>query len=969
VDAGAVSIYTAPMSAMLIGRTRALSQLESALAAAARIGVVAQIVGEPGIGKSRLAEEVARKARLDGRVVMEGRAQPIGPSLPFSVFQDALRLHRRVNPDATGPTDAVASSFPARLLPELGPFPADDGDAHGVLYEAASRYFSWIAAEQGVVVLLEDLHWADPSSHALIAHLSRTLSHTPSLLLLTYRPDQHPDHSPSLHDLRIALLRERRGEEVFLEGLEPSEVDQLIHTSAPGLPDDHVAEIHRLSQGIPFVVQELARAAAEGCGPDASDLPWSVRQTLLERLRLLPTDDLALLRWAAVLGARFDLGLLQRASEIDDDMFLDSLDRLRKAGILKDDDCRMDNMGFRHALMHEAVLQELLAADRRRRHARALSVAEHMAEAGAGIAVDQLVHHAIGAGDPAALFRHSLAAARASAALGGYREALDHYERAGQFDHASDMDRAQLALEHGDILGRTGDAAAAVDRLAFARRAFETAGDAVGTAVALAAEGEQHRAQGDAETGLALLIQAESQLPANAPRLQRLRVASMLSRALMLGSRSADAIAVSRQALSLLPADRSRDETVEAAHLLCTLGCASYPSDPEAGRTALEEALDLAREVGDHSGIFRAGNNLAFHLLEQDGLPDEAMRRREEAIAAARDLGVPHEEAWLIVNGGHGELQDGRLEAVQQALAQAERLLRGIHRSMEGSTFLEELRAHEALVAGRFDEASDRLDEVGRSLRNGGRIDAAFGCGILSAAAQLGRGDRESAARYLVEAARGLSGDVGPYPLPGVILAGLAVAAVCHEKPAAAAIAASGPRWTSPPLVALVDALRDLAAGALPPPGALEAGAAELDRRRLSWQGALVRVLGGWALAEVSPQSTEAVALTRVARAWFQNIDSAGWSRAADEVLRRLGQRAPTRLGTGAEGLTARELEVLELVADGATNRQIAEKLVITPPTAARHVANIFVKLGVNSRAQATRVAGERGLLTAPVSQ
>lgn len=956
------------MGSTFVGRTHALSQLQSALDAAGRIGVVVQLVGEPGIGKSRLADEIARTARLGGCIVLEGRSQPLGPALPFSIFQDALRLYRRENPDAPAPPDPVAASFPARLLPELGSPQSAEGDDPGVLFEAAHRYLSWLASEKGLVLVLEDLHCADPSSHALIAHLARSLAPTPSLLLLTYRDNEHPHAGDHLQALRLALLRERRGEEIALGPLEPAEVDALIRDTARGLPADDIAEIHRLAQGVPFVVEELARAAAEGCRPDASDLPWSVRETLLERLRRLPEGDLALLQWAAILGARFDISLLQGAAEYSAEDLLDALDRLRKGGIVRDDDCRMNNMAFRHALMHEAVLQELLAADRRRRHSRALAVAEDMAQAGADIAVDQLVRHAIGAGHPEAVFRHSLVAARTSVSLGGYREALDHYWRASQFEGAADGDRALLALELGDILGRTGDVASAVERLVFARKTFEAAGDAVGAAVALAAEGEQRRARGDAATGLALLQQAESRLPSDAPLLQRLRVASMLSRALMLVSRGADAIAVSRQALALLPAQRSRDEIVVAAHLLCTFGCAVWPSDAEAGRAALEEALDLARDVGDHPGIFRAGNNLSFNLLEYDGCPDEALQRRDEAIAAARDLGLPHEEAWLIVSGGNGELQDGRLDAVRQTLVQAERLLLGTHRGLEGSAFLAELRAHEALVGGRFDEASDRLHAVSRVLRDSGRIDAALGCDIVRAAAELGRGERPSAVRQLGEAAHDLSRDVRPCPLPGVVLTGLAVAAVCHEKLAADSIAASAPRWTSPLLAALADALGELAAGGLPTPGALEAGAAELERRRLSWQGALVRVLGGWALAEVSPSSTEAVALVRVARAWFQNIESEGWSRTADEVLRRLGQRAPTRLGTGAEGLTARELEVLELVADGATNRQIADKLVISPPTAARHVANIFAKLGVNSRAQATRVAAERGLLTEPVS-
>jgi DNA-binding NarL/FixJ family response regulator len=943
----------------LVGRERALAQLQSALAAAGRMGVVAQIVGEPGIGKSRLAAEIARTARDEGRLVVEGRAQPFGPALPFSVFQDALRHHRRTSPGAPSLPDPVAASFPEILLPELGA-PRGEPKDSGVVHEAASRYLAWLASDRGLVLVLEDLHWADASSHALIAHLARTAAQAPVLLLLTYRAD--PQAAESLQELRLALLRERRGEEIVLDPLDAPEVDALIHEIAPDLPVADVEEIRRLGQGVPFFVEELARAAADGCRPDPSDLPWSVRQTVLDRLNRLPEADASLLRWAAVLGPRFDLALLEEAAGVDTDSLLDSLDRLRKAGIVEDDDCRIEYMAFRHALMHEAVLHDLLAADRLRRHARVLRVAEKLVDGGREVPLDQLVHHAIGAGDRAAGFRYSLAAARESFWLGGYGEALGHYSRAAELVSDQDPQQAQAAFEHGRLLGRLGHAPAAIERLAVAREAFLEAGDRAGAAVVLSAAGEIRGKLGEGDAGLTDLRQAAADLPPDAPALARLQVSAALANVLMRSGRYAETVTVAQDALALLPADPSREEALEAVHLLNSMGCAAWPTDPEAARSSLEESLALARRLGDHPGVLRACNNLA-NVIFHDGLPDESARLRGEALEIARERGLRHEEAWHVIGAAQASLQAGDLDSARSAIALAERLVSRLTASAESSANLAWIQAWEALVTGRLDEACVRLAETAPAIHASGHAGSASACTVFHAVAELGRGDVDAAAECLARALAAVAGDGIGIGAPDDGLLALAVASVCGDAEAAEGFAALVPRWPTPEIAAAASALRDMASGELPPPGLIDGGASELDRRRMAWQGAVLRTLGAWALSRLSPDSTEAVALARSARAWFQAIDSPGWSRVADEVLRRLGQRAPTRLGSGAQGLTARESEVLSLLADGATNRQIAERLVITRPTAARHVANIFAKLGVRSRAQAARRAAELGLL------
>ena len=139
------------------------------------------------------------------------------------------------------------------------------------------------------------------------------------------------------------------------------------------------------------------------------------------------------------------------------------------------------------------------------------------------------------------------------------------------------------------------------------------------------------------------------------------------------------------------------------------------------------------------------------------------------------------------------------------------------------------------------------------------------------------------------------------------------------------------------------------------------AAALEVDGRR--WAAALMRVLTATRLSGADGERAAAVALARAAMERFGEMGSDAWVRRIEEMLRRMGARAPTRTGRGAGGLSGRELEVLALVAEGLTNRQIAERLVISEHTAVRHVANVFRKLGVGNRAAAVRLGGERGLI------
>jgi predicted ATPase len=338
----------------IIGRDEEQERLGGALRSAREHGELVLLAGDAGIGKSTLASAIAAEARREGRTVLEGRATPSEAPIALSIFRDALRNDRRHRTGDAMPGDPLAAAFVAHLLPELNRDHSDLGE-RDVLFEGATRLVAELAAPSGLAIVLEDLHWADGTSLDLILHLARTAAHLPLLQVATVRTDAG-NAAPGVDRFRFERRRENLGEEIALDALDDAAARELVRLVAPDIPDDASATIRALAAGNPFVLEELGRDAAAGRAPSQGDLPWSVRHMLIDRLTLLEPAERDLIHWAAAAGYCFDLTLLQTAAGVDDDDFLTSLDRLRKAGIIEDDQCSLERMCFRYALTREAVL-------------------------------------------------------------------------------------------------------------------------------------------------------------------------------------------------------------------------------------------------------------------------------------------------------------------------------------------------------------------------------------------------------------------------------------------------------------------------------------------------------------------------------------------------------------------------------------------------------------------------------------
>ena len=874
---------------MLIGRDAELAQAEAALAGRHGPRLVA-LVGDAGIGKTRLAAELAQRA--GSRRVLRGRAAPLAAPMPLGLFQDAVRLA----PAARAFGDPLATGFPQRLLPELG----GDGAAadRGVLFEMASRWALTLAGRRGLLLVLEDLHLADATSLALVTHLAARLCDAPASLLVTYRPEDHQ----TLAEFRRELIRSRLGEEIVLQPLAPSGVE-AIATELLGRPPapETLARWTRLAGGNPFIVEELVRG-----GEEVPELPWSLRAMIAARLGRLRAPDRELLRWAAVLGERFDVGLLADAAQRRLAALALALSRLRDGGLLVDD--AGERMAFRHALTHEAVAAELVGPERRRRHARVLAV-----EAGR-LAPEEVLSHALAAGDRRRAFAAALAAGRRARELGGAPEAEGHYRLA--LDLWSDADgtaaRAECLCVAGTLAARGRHDPQAVDLLEEARDLLTDPAQAA-QAAATALEARRDRGEPGVADALAALPPTAATLTA-------------LARVRAIEGDAAGSVNAAEAGLRALGRPDSG--------LLNSLGVARYDlGDVDGGRRALRASAAAAVDSYD---LARAHLDLGFLLLLDAGADLAcAAEAGREGLAIAERRGLPALATLCHALLGLVGLEAGRAEEFERALAGAEA-------AAGCEPWCALLRGRHALWHGEFDAAEALLTP------------------LLARAALL-----SSLAREGVALARMAGGDrAGARAALDPWIAVLRADPLWHHRAHRAtllAVECAGDRAEAAELAALQAGPRAAAGAALAGGGEIETAARALDARGRAWESARLRL----AAAELAQDAT----LAEAALAAWRACGNLVWAGRTERLLRRLGRPVPSRRrGTTNSGLSARELEVLERLVAGDTNRAIAERLYISEPTAATHIARIYRKLGVRGRVEATRAALTRQLVTDLVS-
>ncbi|MBW3658196.1 MAG: AAA family ATPase [Actinobacteria bacterium] len=988
------------MSPTFVGRRLERARLESALARAADgEPSVVLVGGDAGIGKSRLLTEFLASQR--DAVVLSGGCLDLGEAaLPYAPVVEAFRGltgelgEDRVRALLTGPRRELA-----RLLPrtEVDPTPhAGDPASQSRLFEAVLSALETLGQRSPVIVAIEDLHWADRSTLDLVVFLARNLGRGRVLVVATYRADEvHRRHS--LSPVLAELSRQPSVERLDLAPFERDELVEQLEAILGRAPDpDLVDVIAERSEGNAFYAEELLAATERSGGP----LPSTLRDILASRLAPLPESAKEVLRIAAAAARTVDHRLLEEVAQLPAAELRDGLrEAVAHQVLVPTEDGR--SYRFRHALLQEAVHGELLPGERSDLHAgfaEALTRDPSLAAGGADAVHAELAYHWYAAHELDRAFAASLVAAETAMGQYASAEARHHYELALElWDRVSEDARA-AAHPRWEVLRRAAHAALVGGdsrrALAHQRAAIAAARDVVPPEISaglLAKLSQLLWIAGEGEEAMTLSEASLAAMP-DTPSRDRAFALAWRGRLLMLSGRYEEALAPSREGVDVA---RAVGASLEESQALNSLGTSlANDHDLEAGVALLRESLEIARRVGGVEDVLRAYINLG-HVLAAAGargagsVPIADSRRWDEAIAVSEE-GL----RWAEDTGIVGPMVDFlRLNLVDD--------LHFLGRWDEADRQIELVRfrpdagaagAHVALSVGRVRIAQGRFEEAraclsGHGVLGEGSVDLHFLIPIAEAEAALAlwEGRPEHARRVAdraMEHADRLEWMDLLVPLAAWAEADIAIDARAQGDTAGveeaeqrmdhlqevlqAALAETDPdaMWSERLRGVLhqVEAERMRLAGQAQP---------EAWQRAVAWLDeyghAGVAEYARWRLAEAL--------LARGDRDEAAGVLGEAHRRAAElgagavrERLEALARRARVDLagvdaaGDAALGLTPREREVLELVAEGLTNRAIGERLFIAEKTVSVHVSNILPKLGVSNRGEAAAVAHRLGL-------
>ncbi|MEU9356827.1 AAA family ATPase [Streptomyces sp. NPDC048301] len=1010
-------VETNTVSPVFVGRTGELAVLTDTLARAAAGEPQAVLLGgEAGVGKTRLVEEFTATATLRDAVVAVGGCVEIGAEgLPYAPFASALRALRRSLPEELGEALAGQEGELARLLPELGEADTAPDDEHGTarLFELAARLLERISADRSVVLVLEDLHWADASTRHLLAYLFRTLHSGRLVVIATYRADDVHRRHP-LRPLLAEMDRLRTVRRIELDRFSHAEVARQLTGILATVPDAAlVDDIFERSDGNAFFVEELARSV-ECCGGDSSVLSDSLRDLLLVRVEALPEDAQRAARIIAEGGSTVEHRLLAAVSGLSDDDLDEALRAAVGANLLLPAP-DTDGYRFRHSLVREAVSDDLLPGERtrlNRRYAEALESDPSLVRTDERAA--RLASYWYAAHDAAKALPAVLQAAVEARRRYAYSEQLRLLERAMElWDDVPDAVRATLRpLDHAEAYPGCGcepeaDPLRYLDLMAEAtvaarfgtdrERALKLTKKALRI---LDGEGDPLRAAWF-WVQRSLLMQSLSRGDGR----QELATAEELVRGLAPSAVHADVLATvaSWGALhrpgpeTLVAADRAveyarlvGEESIEL-HARLTRGWLTIDAGGvEEGIAEMYAVRDRAEELHLVGVMSRAAINLPSSL-ESAGRSEEAVTAAAHGIAICNGHGLPESEAWVRANQAQSYFSLGRWEESGAAADAAAPLAR----SRKAHGLVATRRGDLALVRGDFAEAEEQLALNRRHLGLHDPQPQHLICPVRHAVTLAARKGQilEARAMFETQCDAGLPPGTQRYSLP-LLFAVAAMEADARGLPATEAgrpatlrrirdhlkrLPLLAPVWVAYGL--LIEAELARAEGAATPDHWCRAADAfaplqrpyELARIRHRWAETLLSTAGDRTEAAGLLREAHSVARGLGARPLVESLELlAGRARipldgldgAVGEAPPGPAEPAPAADPAESLGLTVREQEVHRLVAAGYTNRRIAEELYISPKTASVHVSNILAKLSVSSRGEAAALAHRLRLYT-----
>lgn len=981
---------------LLVGRSDELARLVDLLGlraggSGARSAVL--LSGDAGVGKTRLLRALADEAAEAGWQVMAGHCLDFGDSeLAYLPFSEAFG---RLAAKSPAQAEALVHASPAvaRLMPGRRMLASDGSTGQPTgrldrsdLFEGVYLALGQLSAAAPLLVVIEDVHWADQSTRELLGFLFARRFTAPVAVVASYRSDDiHRRHPLRRHAAEWGRLPGVT--RMHLGPLGDRDVRSLVRLLHPAvLTEGDVSGIVARAEGNAFFIEELVAAAERG----DHAVPTDLAELLLARLDPLDEDARQVVRAASVAGRRIPHELLARVLDLAPEPLERALRACVEGNVLVP--AGEDGYAFRHALLAEAAYDDLLPGERVRLHS---AFAAALSAGGVGGTAAELARHALAAHELPTAVRASIQGGDEAMSVGGPDEAARHYETA-------------LGLLNDDVRAALAADDAPVDTVDLVVRA----------STAAVAAGHVYRA-------VALLQDQLGVLPADVDPQDRARLLHALASAAVDSETSFDVLAVTTEAMHLVPAD---PPTPLRAQVLGVHARANSDRlrDEDASRWA-EKALKMAEQLGLADVAADAAMTLS-RLDERSGDPESALRTLLRGIDTARTAGEVAAELRGLFSLGSIYYEDGHLAQARSAFESAAERARSSGRPW--APYGIDSRALAGVVAyvdGDWDAALGIVDVAGESPPAMSEAQLAS----VGLSVHAGRGDlaavdllphlrpwweREGMiAIHTTAAAIDLHGDAG----------NIEAATAAHDD----AVATVAALWDQPYFQArirlaglllgqlgtqavrvgvhghekLAMAAAELAAGVA---GVVERGRTRGGRRgpegvawiaRVEAEHARVR----WLTGIEAPPEEELVAVWRRTVELFEafgHVFEVARSRARlAAVLRATGniaeateqvslaREAGVRLraapllseldGLGLRGaagasarsapdiLTAREQEVLALVAQGRSNREIAAQLFISAKTASVHVSNILNKLDASGRTEAAAIARRRGLL------
>ncbi len=985
------------ISPLLVGRTREVELLDQALRAARNgVGRCVLLAGEAGIGKTRLVAEIRSRAVDQHWIILQGHCAEQDVSFPYAPWIDALRAF--FAPKSAAEASELLGAYGSELvkvLPELSllvlslqPTPPLDPEAEKHrLFESFARLVASLVTTNPLMVVLEDIHWSDEQSLELFHFFVRRIATLPILMIATYRSEES---SPRVTQHLVGLVRERLVQEIRLAPLAPQDVDQMVRAI---LKSEHVSAANwldvlmPLTEGNPFFVEEMLKSLVEAgtspSGPSPLQIPRSIEHMVQRRAEQLTETTRRILALAAVIGERFDFGLVQEIAGQDEPSLLQMLKELIAAQLIVEETA--DQFAFRHALTREAIYASLLLRERQALHKKTGETMERLWGTTGDLHAAELAYHFDRAAVWDKALEYSQRAGEQADRLHAPREALAHFSRALK---AAEQLKTTPA---SSIPSGRAHALELLGEFDFARIDYERA-------LELARGAEDRKGEWTTLIDLGFLWQSRDWVRAGEYFERALDLAHSLEETALVArslnrignwhtnrGHPREALTSHQQALELF---RALNDRHGMAQTLDLLGFDSYVlGDVVQGAAYGEQAVPILRELDDRQGLVNALTNLSMRSrFDTEVLGEVDLHRlanlSETAVEIARSCDYRKGEGDALMKTAvclcrAGEYGRG-LECLYRASSIAEeiehrelattvRLAWGIELDLGLLAFAEAREYLEAGLAAAQEIGSVALTSIATARLATACIlqkDWARAQELLGAVLHADLPDVSDmtfllrglwTARVELELVVGNSGRAleiverllastlnlaryGPYTVPRLSqLRGQALAALGRNEEAVAEFQGA------------------------------QTVAQKQGQRPMLWRlqadlGKAYRAMGRREDAQDQFSSARTI-IQDLANTLPEGALRDNFLKQAFAAIPAAPALTPRRAAMKEfSGLTEREREIAALIAQGKSNRSIAEELSLSERTVDRHVSSILSKLNFHSRTQVARWAVERGL-------